>query len=244
MVLRAKFGDLEIEVDQTRTAEIYRRRIDWCQCDYCTNAKITQKRFTPAAQVEWLNSLGLDPWRPCLRANRNWDRPHRRHALDISCWYVYGRIVSRNPFPKIYLDQRNWIWADTNKRKIQVWSSELDDLEGDPDLLYLFAFNVRPWLHGEVCEFRQGFGPSCEKCGNDFWVTGYLKHQSMIPEWHQRPDLRRVLLERKQRVFVAYCFRCGHMKDRLVADKSPFRNKRTEWIKRRRYHYYYIGDEA
>lgn len=219
-------GGHEVEVDTERTSLLYKRTLDWCQCDFCTNAHIARARHTPVEQVEKLHALGVDPWRPCLSefgGNRSHDPS--RHTRRLSCWFLYGRLIGESPTPKLRFDRWNWMWADTNRAVIQAWDSELERLDGDPDLIYVFASNVLPWLYGEVSGFRIEYAVPCSRCGSRFRETGYLKRRSLIPQWEGMPELNTVLLERKLRVYVEFCTSCGHMEHRVVPNTPPFRKR-------------------
>lgn len=215
-----------IEIDADRTSSIYKRMLDWCQCDFCNNAHVTQRRYLPARQIETLRELGVDPWRPCLSEfgrNRSYDPP--RYTRRLSCWFMFGTLVGGAAISKLRFDRWNWMWADTNKRCIQSFDSVLEDLEGDPDLIYVFASNALPWIYGEVASIREEFSKPCSRCGHYHRLTGYLKHGSLIPEWQGRPELSHVLRERKKRVFVEFCTHCGHMEDKVVSRTPPFRSR-------------------
>jgi hypothetical protein len=223
---RIKVRDIEIDVDEGRTSRLYERRLDGCLCDFCMNARIASRRHTPSEQVEALLALGVDPWRPCLSAFPG-RRPYdpKRHTRRLACWFLYGKIVGNAPTSRVNFGGDSWIGADTSRTAIHAWDDALEDLDGDPDLVYVFTSNALPWLLGEVCEFRRERGAKCEVCGDRYRQTGYLKRRSLIPEWEGLPHLREVLLARKERVYVEFCSTCGHLEYKIVSRTPPFRQK-------------------
>lgn len=222
-----EIGGRILEVDRQRTKEIYYRMLNWDQLDFDNNARIVQRRHTPLDQVDLLRRLGVDPWRPCLRTwdtKRSFDLPDYTRVL--SSWFLFGRFVGETPSEKVSFDRRNWLWADTNRDVMPyIFDGGVDDLEEEPDLIYILASNLFPWYYGEACELRLEKSQPCEICGQEFRHTGFLKRRSRIPEWQDLPELRAVLMGRKHRVYVEFCGTCGQMEHQIVPNKPPFRTK-------------------
>lgn len=222
---RIEIGGRKLEVDRRRTADVYHRMLNWCQCDFCANARLVQRQYTPSDQVDLLRTLGVDPWQPCLRTpdtNRPSDLPDYTRVL--SSWFLFGRLVGETRSEKVSFDRRNWLWADTNRDAMPwIYDGAVSDLEEEPDLIYIFASNLFPWYFGEACELRLEKSQPCEICGQEFRHTGFLKRRSRIPEWQCLPELRAVLMGRKHRVYVEFCCTCGQMEHQIVPKKPPFR---------------------
>jgi hypothetical protein len=225
---RVEFGGVVVEVDEKRTSSLYEDRYDGCQCDGCTNARVTRVDATPPRQVEIITALGLDYQNPYLSASER--RPHHRrpgYSRRNSCWVAYGTIIGAESTPQVSFDRWNWIWTDSSRSRAGLAVENLVHMKLDSaGLIYIVASNSIPRLYLEVCGFRSERGvQACPRCNSHWRETGYLKRTSRIPDWYGVPELRGVLRNGKQRVYVEFCSECGRMEHRLVDDKPPFRRK-------------------
>lgn len=218
-----------VEFDEGKSAPlIYEAsQRDWCQCDGCTNRRMTRTDFTPVAQREVLRGFGLDYTQPLHSAfarNQNRVRPHC--VRTVSCWFLYGRISSGTATPRLNFDSENWMIIDPDRERLNRLIGNLNEVEPfGPGLIYLVTSNCIPRLFGEVCSFRSERGSRCSRCHSEWHKTGYLRHRSLIPSWFGLPDLKRTLLDRKARVLVKFCSHCGMVEHEIVPDKPPFRRK-------------------
>ena len=226
---RIDFAGIAIEIDKGRTAELYNRfPTDWCQCDGCSSARIARMDAMPTEQAELLSKAGLDPLYPYISswAPHHYDKNNRRYGRRNDCWLAHGKVIGaeRTPILSFAPHHRMWISSDMSEKDkvIEAWGS---DEPHEEDLIYIFASNVIPLMHNEVCEFRSERVLRCSNCGSDWRLTGYLKRRSLIPEWKNLPELSKVLREGRKRVLVSFCHRCGQMEYSLVDRKRPFRQK-------------------
>lgn len=243
-----------IEVDLPRTRDLY-DRIWWgCQCDYCTNIDLTQRRFSHPQQVEILRSFGVDPWNP-IHSESHSCKPRQspHHTRRIGNWIVYGRILGQDRTPELCFDKWNCIWADRTSPEVReglrlTWGLEFSSSE----VFHLFATSSLPNFYGEVCSFRRDYAnQGCPDCRSRWRITGYLKRRSLIPTWYGLPDLRDVLKKREERVYVEFCAGCGRLEHRIVEDKPPFRIRNIAYHEelkmrkaaRKAYHYYFLAED-
>ena len=230
---RVGIGGVIVEVDEVRTAELYDEYMDWCQCDGCINARMTRLDATPPKQAEILTSLGLNPRVPYFSSAANLrQRPPRgrqRYGRRNSCWIAYGKIVGAEATPTLPLDKAGWLRVDTERSAAARDVEGLEHVEADgPDLVYIVTSNVILWLYDEVAGFRSDYVKEpCPACDFRWRETGYLKRDSLIPQWKGLPQLAQVLRRRKERVYVEFCSKCGRMECRIVGRKPPFRAKNT-----------------
>lgn len=238
-----RFQGIDLEIDVAKTKALYTGHWDVCQCDFCTNSKLTAHRFVPVRQVELLEAWGANPWDPVLSAPGSRRSNFPLHFVRrISCWLIHGRIIGADRTPSLKLDRWNSVWAAASPDAVPAWNSRLEELDDSP-FFYLIASNALPWLQDEVGSFRREFAAPCSVCGSRWRETGYLKRNSLIPEWYGAPELREALRSSKKRVLIEFCRGCGRMEDRIVEDKPPFRRKSNQYrdylrsFRGRRYHY-------
>ena len=227
-----QFGGVSVQIDVERTVALYDPRLNpWrpfgCECDFCTNTQITSGRFIPPAQIDLIRECGIDPERPFYNGFSS-EQPRVPHwTRRLAYWRLYGEFDGAEPTPFLRLAPGHRLWIGKHWSSVRPpsrWNSNVD--LADPQLLYLFASNALPWLYREVREFRSEYvGEGCPKCGMQWRETGYLHRQSKIPCWYNRPDLRRILIKREQRVWVEFCVRCGRLEAESVDRKRPFRRR-------------------
>lgn len=225
------FEGFGLEIDKARTAQLYAEghSMDWCQCEGCTNARVTRSHF-PEMQKKVLQEAGLDPMLPFHSAAIGGRPVQQGHTRRVSCWFAYGRLIGADRTPSMRFDRYNWMWVDTNRRRLNTLIENLDYLQPGPDadLLYFVASNSIPWLYSEMGTVRTDYvANGCPVCGGRWRETAYLKPRSRIPGWKGLPDLEKVLRDRKERIYVEICSRCGHMDYSLVTKSPPFRHRNT-----------------
>jgi|GEM_PF-5636130 len=225
------FGNFQLEVDHQKTAKIYKGMLFACICDFCANVKITQRRHVPKAQTDLLISLGVNPWKPCLtefQGRKTFDRPG--YGRKLSCWYLYGKIVSSEQTTEpLSFDKLNWVWADSRQTALSGYDSILDDIEGDPGLIYVFTSNEMPWYSDQVSGFKNTVNLDCQNCGRVNQIVGFLKRKSRIPAWIGEPSLEEFTQSRDSRLATSFCLKCGLNEFRIIPRRP--RLKITEVIR-------------
>lgn len=220
---------VSVHVDENRTLALNANNdlYNWCQCDGCTNTRITRYRFGPTVQHAFVESLGLDPQKPF----HSFEVKARRLALGYyrveSLWLLSGRIEGPARTPAVPWDALTSFWIQSERPTGLTIERRLEEnnLADAGDLLFLVLSNTIPFLFDEVCEFRYNRrSTTCSCCGGDWVDTGFLKRGSRIPDWYGLPELRAALLA-KHRVFIAVCLDCGHLSYRIGPDKPPFRTR-------------------
>jgi|GEM_PF-6735041 len=224
-------GGLTVEIDEVRSEELetldgWPR--DWCQCDGCTSARMARLDGAPRDQTETLKALGLNPMSPTHSACAlSHHRRSSRYGQRVCCWFAYGKVLGADHTPVIKFDKFNRMWVDSRRSVLNPTIENLEQIEPDePGMIYVVTSNRLLWLHGEVCLFRQDYSPiECPDCGNRWRETGYLKRNSLIPEWKRAFHLSGILRAGKKRVYVEFCSHCGRMDYAVVDRKRPFRRK-------------------
>ena len=218
------FGNQTVVVDEVRTLDFYDRlsqgwpHLDWCQCDGCTNTRMTRIRFMAPDQQSLLRSMGLDPQNPARGEGMRQNQPASKKYYRWSyAWYLYASFDRTKPAPKQIFESDGWIWMDESESEdekyVRISNHHLLDNEG---LVRVRTSNIFPWLYGEVDEFKSERGSGCPECGREWRQVGDLKDDSMIPDWYEKPELRRILLAKKERVRVSLCSHCGHLEYELT----------------------------
>ncbi len=212
------FGNQTVIVNEAKTNELY----DWltsgfgldiCQCDGCSNARMTRVRFMPRDQYDLLNSLGLNPQIPVhCQWVRSYTKESRQFTRRMSKWYLYASFDRPEPAQKLMFENKGVAWIDDSESTDEIKHRTINwpnlDLEG---LVVIRTSNSYPWLYGQVTSLKTSRFATCEECGSGFREIGFLKKNSLIPEWYGLPELRKVLLIGKSRVRVYLCSHCGHL---------------------------------
>lgn len=218
---------IKLQFDRERTAAILEgnSNSDWCQCDGCTNKRVTTRHFLPEEVVDLLSIVGVD-------ADHAFHREGKRRREKKPGWY---RTVAYWPISGI-LDGRDSVelapdvFLAVGPAFSQGYSASriLEDtgLDTEPNLLFLRIEMLIPWIVDDLCELRyESHCPPCRKCRYSWRWTAYLKRGSRLPEWYGMPEMAAVFRRPKTRVLVSICFDCGDLTFEAVPDKPPFRRK-------------------
>ena len=125
-----------VEVDEERSAKFMDQAVqrDGCQCDGCSNRRMTRTDFTPVAQREVLRSFGLDYIQSLHSAfARNQHRVPPHFVRVVSCWFIYGRI-SGTATPRLNLDKENWMVIESDRERLNRLIGNLAEVEVLPVL--------------------------------------------------------------------------------------------------------------
>ena len=226
---RFEFCGITIEVDEARSAALVERAAsdDWCQCDGCTNIRMTRKDAIPETQKKILESVGLDfhyPARSAIAKRVSAEQPGMHRVISV--WIAIGRSIDFEKTPVMSMDRFNWMWIESRRESLL----EIDgfaDMPSQPDgVIYIISSNSVPWLYGEVCSFRSDkVSNQCPDCRSFWRQTGYLTRKSRIPEWMNMAELKEALRDANHRVYVEFCAECGRMEYEVVENKPPFRSE-------------------
>lgn len=201
-------GQWTISVDPSEVQRHYASaQIDWCECDGCTNWRLTRARFMPSELRDFLQSLGL-------RLGDSLADTDIRDRGDVPSGFyrkrpyyvVPGEIHSKGHDPASRYGSRCALFITDERTEYEERVRE-HNLPGlARPLLYLRTSLLLPWLPGEMRSFKSVQSSQCRQCGRTNWlITGRLKRHSRIPAWYEVE-----LGERPQDYVASFCWECGH----------------------------------
>lgn len=209
-----QLGSVEFVVDVNRNPCVDTHQWDWCQCDGCTEERITRERFMPSELREFLKAAKLDPMRPAWvnGTGKKKGDPPRTYRRTLT-WYAYGRVMqSTNKTTKVRFADGNSAWVETDptpeeEQHYRQFSPQLDRT----GLIYIRASLFYPRLLDEFESQELNQNTLCPQCRRSGAVCGPLVPSSLLAGWYGLPDLAKALEQPNNKVMVTLCTDCGHV---------------------------------
>jgi hypothetical protein len=202
-------GKSAVIVDPDRVRRFYEGQSfdDRCQCDGCTNVRLTRERFAPPELTAFLKSLGLR-WDLGLGVRSETmpgSEPVEGVEVVQDTFEVLGRLEGEDPSAPLSFGPSDWVVAGSGAWADKLRCRKVDGLQGESVLL-LVSTNL-PWLYGEVLDGRVDYvqdGRPCPKCGRLWHMLGRLTADRRLPGWYA------VSLDGDLRDYaVSLCTNCG-----------------------------------
>jgi hypothetical protein len=216
------FGD-EIRLDENGTWDLYKSyNNDWCQCDNCTNARMTRRIATPPKQSEILAQMSLSPLIPyeSSTAEKEGNEPEG-WVRRVSIWFLYGELPGADVTTPIEVSPNNRMWIETRRDRVDLQLQNLTkDALDDPGLIYVAASNCVPWLYTEVEGDFTAENSPCPECHLRYRMSAELKQDSRLPLWMGVALPFEIASEEGQNVCVLICEQCGHLEYDLAPKES------------------------
>lgn len=215
-------------LDRERTTAILEANDwrDWCQCDGCTNSRVTNRHFLPLEVVEKLERVGIDAHHPFHREGKRGSPKDAGKIWSVAYWPIIGKVLGETRrvelSPDLILRIEGSFTTSYSARLILEDTS----IDREENLLFLKVEFAIPWIVDELCELRyESHRPPCPSCSHTWRWTAYLKRNSRVPAWYERPEMEAAFRRPKTRVLVEICLDCGALTYVVVPDKPPFRRK-------------------
>lgn len=138
-----EFAGTVVKNDREATEALYAIFIyNWCQCDGCSHFRDVKTTFFPPQMALFLRQLGIDPFEPMYLTSLPRCRAPKGMRRYEGHYGAIGRIEGASKTPRLSMDKRTWIWADTRGCKWHSRGFLDDEYKEFPEPRILIQFSI------------------------------------------------------------------------------------------------------